>query len=435
MTHFGIISPTGSHLTTHFVLGYELQRRGHRVTFLNILDAQDKILAADFGFRVIGESERPIGSEAEILTQRGKLSGIASLKHSLKTAEQDMRVILQDAPAVVKAQEIEALLVDQCSPVGGTVADYLKIPFISLCAALPLNRDISIPPIFTTWSYSPTWRAKVRNRLGYTLSTVLTKSIRQLTAEYRQKWNLPPHAHPNDNYSKLAQLSQQPAAFEFPRALPPHFHFTGPYHSSLGRERVSFPWDQLTGQPLVYASMGTIQNQIFPVFETIAAACVGLDVQLVLSLGGGMPLEAMSSLPGQPLIVSYAPQLELLQRAALTITHAGLNTVLESLTHGVPMVAIPIANDQPGTAARIVWAGVGELIALSHLTVASLRSVIHQVLTQDSYRVQALRLKAAIQSSGGVQQAASIIESVLASGKPVLRNSGGIINLTNHIQN
>jgi zeaxanthin glucosyltransferase len=424
MTHFGIISPTGSHLTTHFVLGHELQRRGHRVTFLNILDAQDKILAAGFEFRAIGESERPIGSDAEILTERGKLSGIASLKYSLKTAEQDMRVILQDAPAVVKSEGIEALLVDQCSPVGGTVADYLKIPFISLCAALPLNRDMSIPPIFTTWQYSPTWSAQLRNRLGYHLSTVLTNPIRKLTAEYRKRWKLPPYTHPNDNYSKLAQLSEQPAEFEFPRAnLPPHFHFTGPYHSSIGRENVSFPWDQLTGQPLVYASMGTIQNQIFPVFETIAAACVDLDVQLVVSLGGGMPLEAMSSLPGKPLVVSYAPQLELLKRAALTITHAGLNTVLESLTNGVPMVAIPISNDQPGNAARIVWAGVGEMLPLSRLTVTSLRSTIHKVLTQDSYKLQALRLQAAIQNSGGVQQAANIIESAIATGQPVLRNS------------
>lgn len=424
MTHFGVISPTGSHLTTHFVLGYELQRRGHRVTFLNILDAQDKILAADFGFRAIGELEQPIGSDAEILSQRGKLSGIASLKHSLKAAEQGMRVILQYAPAVVKSEGIEALLVDQCAPVGGTVADYLKIPFISLCAALPLNRDISIPPIFTTWQYSPIWSAQLRNRLGYNLSTVLTKPIRKLTAEYRKRWKLPPHTHPNDNYSKLAQLSQLPAEFEFPRAnLPPHFHFTGPYHSSLGRERISFPWDQLTGQPLVYASMGTIQNQILPVFEAITAACVGLDVQLVLSLGGGMPLEAMSSLPGKPLVVSYAPQLELLKRAALTITHAGTNTVLESLANGVPMVAIPIANDQPGTAARIVWAGVGEMLPISRLTVASLRSVIHKVFTQDSYKFQVLRLQSAIQNSGGVQQAANSIESVIATGQPVLTNS------------
>jgi hypothetical protein len=43
---------------------------------------------------------------------------------------------------------------------------------------------------------------------------------------------LPPHSHPNDAYSQLAQISQQPAEFEFPRQhLPQCFHFTGPYHN------------------------------------------------------------------------------------------------------------------------------------------------------------------------------------------------------------
>jgi len=45
---------------------------------------------------------------------------------------------------------------------------------------------------------------------------------------------------------------------------------------------------------------------------------------------------------GSPLVVEYAPQLELLAKARLTITHAGLNTVLDSLSNGVPLVAIPI---------------------------------------------------------------------------------------------
>lgn len=95
-------------MTTHFVLGYELQQHGHRVTFLNILDAQDKILAADFGFRATGESERPIGSDAKILAQRGKSSGMASLKHTLKTVEPNMRLILQYAPEVIRSQGIES---------------------------------------------------------------------------------------------------------------------------------------------------------------------------------------------------------------------------------------------------------------------------------------------------------------------------------------
>ncbi|PSB27385.1 glycosyltransferase [Chlorogloea sp. CCALA 695] len=423
MTHFGIICPTGSHLTSCFPLGFELQRRGHCITFLNVVDVQDKILAANFRFRAFEETGFP-GSQVRLADRIGKLTGMAAVKETIKVCEQDFQIILQKAPAIIKTENIQALLVDQCSPVGGIVADFLNIPFISLCNALPLNREISIPPPFTSWRYSSTWGAKVRNQTGYALFNVLAKRVRRLIDEYRQQWKLPRYSHPNYNFSQLAQLSQQPVEFEFPRTnLPPHFHFTGPYHNSIGRENVSFPWEKLTGQPLVYASLGTVLNQLLPVFEAIAAACVGLDVQLVISLGGGMPLETMSNLPGSPLVVSYAPQLELLKKAVLTITHAGLNTALESLTHGVPMVAIPITNDQPGVAARIAWSGAGEMIPVSNLTVARLRSTIHKVLTQDSYKAQASRLQLAIQNSGGVDQAANIIESAIATGKPVLRST------------
>lgn len=142
----------------------------------------------------------------------------------------------------------------------------------------------------------------------------------------------------------------------------------------------------------------------------------------MISLGGSASQE-MSGFPGEPLIVEYAPQLELLQLASLTITHAGLNTTLESLSNGVPMVAIPIANDQPGVAARIAWTGVGEFLPVSGLSVPKLRAAIKRVLTKDSYKQNALRLQQAIQTAGGVSRAADIIEQAISTGKPVMRQT------------
>lgn len=128
----------------------------------------------------------------------------------------------------------------------------------------------------------------------------------------------------------------------------------------------------------------------------------------------------MPELPGEPLIVKYAPQLELLKTATLTITHAGMNTTLESLSDGVPLVAIPIANDQPGVAARIAWTGTGEIVPLSRLSIPKLQTAIKRVLTEDSYKQNALRLQTAIRRAGGVSHAANIIEQAVFTGKPVL---------------
>jgi MGT family glycosyltransferase len=422
MTHFGIIClAADGHLNPMTTLGCELKQRGHRVTFFGILDAQAKTLAAGLEFCAIAESEYPMGAMARSFAQLGELSGRAAFRYTIIMIQQSAATLLRDAPAVIKEAGVEAMLVDQVSPGGGTVAEFLDIPFITVCNAMLINQEDGVPPFFTPWKYNPSWWAHWRNRLTYASLSSLGKPIREVVGEYRQKWNLPPHFHPNNAYSQLAQVSQQPAEFDFPREhLPPCFHFTGPYHNPMSRQSVAFPFEQLTEQPLIYASMGTLQNRQQNVFYTIAEACAGLDAQLVISLGGGGTPESLPQLPGKPLVVGYAPQLELLQKATLTITHAGLNTTLESLSNGVPMVAIPITNDQPGVAARIAWTGVGEVVPLSRLSVPRLRGAVQRVLTEDSYKQNALRLQAAIRQAGGVSRAADIIEQAISTGKPVL---------------
>lgn len=425
MTHFGIICPgsTGP-LNTMLPLGQELQKRGHRVTLVGFLDAQPKAMAAGLEFLTVGKAEFPVGATAQSFAQLGKLSGIAALAYTINLLKQSADVVLRDAPASLKAAGVEALLVNQGSIEGGTVADFLNIPFVTVCSAVVLNREPGVPPFNTVWQYSPAWWARLRNQMGYKLLNRVGQPIREEIFKYRQRWNLPNYTHPNDAYSQLAQLSQAPAEFEFPREqLPRWFHFTGSYHSSASREPVPFPNEKLTGKPLIYASMGTLQNRLTGVFQTIASACEGLDAQLVISLGGSASPESLTELPGNPLVVKYAPQLELLQKATLMITHAGMNTTMECLKNGVPMVAIPVTNDQPGVAARIAWTGVGEFIPLSRLSVHKLKAAIKRVLTQDSYKQNAVRLQQAIQKAGGVSRAADIIEQAISTGKPVMRQT------------
>ncbi|TVP61556.1 MAG: glycosyl transferase family 1 [Nodularia sp. (in: Bacteria)] len=422
MTHFGLICPaTSGHLNTMLPLGKELQKRGHRVTLLGRLDAKPQTLAAGLEFRAIGELEFPSGTIAESLAELGQLSGSAALKYTVNALKYSATVMLREAPAVIKEAGVEALLVDQVTPEGGSVADLLGIPFITICSAVVLNREENIPPYFTTWGYNKTLWGRLRNSLSYQFLSRIVNPITEVINQSRQDWNLPPHANSNGRYSQLAQISQQPAELEFPRQnLPQCFHFTGPYHSPSGREVPAFPFDKLNGKPLIYASLGTIQNRLLPVFKSIAEACNGLDAQLVITLGGSASPEVLQGLPGNPLVVGFAPQLELLQKANLTITHAGMNTTLESLNNGVPMVAIPIANDQPGVAARIAWAGCGEVVPLKRVNVNSLRTAIKKVLTEDSYTKNALRLQEAIQKAGGVSRAVDIIEQAISTGKPVL---------------
>ena len=421
MTHFGLLCPamTG-HLNPMTTLGHELKRRGHRVTLFGVLDAQPKTLAAGLEFWAIGEEEFPTGASDASFTQMGKLSGLAASKYTISLYQQLTAMLLREVPQAIEAAGVEVLLVDQASYGGSTVADFLKLPFISVCCALMLNQEPGVPPIITNWSYNPAWWAQLRNQFANKLMWRIGQSILEVVTEYRREWKLPPHFHPNDAFSQLAQICQQPAEFEFPRQhLPQCFHFNGPYHDPASRESIPFPFEKLTGKPLIYASMGTLQNRLSGVFENIAQACVGLDAQLVIALGGGSSPESLPELPGTPLVVGYAPQLELLQQATLTITHAGMNTTLESLSNGVPMVAIPITHEQPGVAARIAWTGTGEVVSLAKLSASRLHEAVKRVLTEDSYKQNAVKLQAAIRRAGGVNRAADIVEQVAQTGQPV----------------
>lgn len=426
MTHFGIFCPGAiGHLNPMCALGRELLRRGHQVTLFGVPDVRGKIAKSGLAFYEIGVADFPPGSVEDTYKQLGKLSGLPGLKFSIQFFKQEAAVLFQEAPAAIRTARIEALLVDQVTAGMGTVADWLGIPFVTICNALLIHREPGVPPYFTHWQYQDIWWAKMRNQLGNALANYLTRPLWSQIVYQRQQWHLPPHAQRQDVYSQLAQICQLPASFDFPRQqLPQWMHYTGPLQDPSGVEPVAFdsldfPFDQLPQKPLIYASLGTLQNQNWEIFHCIAESCVGLDAQLMISLGDPNQAVSQAQFPGSPIVVAYAPHQQMIQRSSLVITHAGLNTVIGTLSAGVPLVAIPITNEQPGIAARLARTGAGKVVPLAQLNVANLRAAIVEVLKQPIYQENAARMQAAIQKSGGVRRAAEIVEQAITSGTAV----------------
>lgn len=420
MTHFGIICPPyAGHLNPQAALGRELQSRGHRVTVLQIPDLELKVRSEGLGFEAIGQSIYQPGSLATMFKQLAELNEIAALQYSVEFCRHIAEIICKDAPVAVVKAEIEALIVDQLEPVGETIAEALNLPFVCVSCGQAIHRRADVPPFFTPWLYHNVWWANFRNQIAYAILDRSCQPILQVINQYRTQCSLPPYSHIYASNARLAHISQQPAEFDFPCPnLPSHLHYVGPLRdtstqSNGVRSAIAFPFDRLTGQPLIYASLGSVQNTKQALFQCIAAACDGLDVQLVITHGGGMSADAVRNLPGSPLVVEYAPQREVIAKASLTITHGGLNTVMDSLSYGVPLVAIPITFEQPGNAARVRWTGTGEVIPVSRLTVAKLRTAVQKVLGNSSYAQNAKRIEQAIAQAGGVKRAADIIEQAI----------------------
>lgn len=442
MTHYGLICPSAAgHVNTMIPLGQELKRRGHRVTFFGIpitktgFRTQEKVLAEDLDFQAIWPSEISrsfSGSQSNKDDQSFSASTLLPNKKNIESARLKIGWIpgasvayqekyLNHAPEVIRASGIEALLIDSRASAGATVAQYLNIPFVSIFSSVISHFEATVPPHNTTWAYNLSWQGCLRNKIGYEFLRRKEMPDLKIINIYRRQWNLPLLSSFNDDYSSLAQISQQIIELEFPRpSLPEHFHFTGPYHYYGSRVPIPFPYDLLTSKPLIYASLGSMLGGLQWVIEVIISACKDLDVQVVISRGGINIDDHFENIPENVILVNNAPQLDLLKKAALTITHGGINTVLESLYNGVPLVAIPLFGDQHGMAARIAWSGCGEYITLNKLTVKSLRSMIEKIFSISTYRVRASDYKSAIRHSGGVQKAVDIIEQAISTGKPVI---------------
>lgn len=411
MTRFGIVGPpVPGHVNPFLALAHELRSRGHSVTFFQIPDLEAEVRAEGFDFRPIGAKDHSIGSLSESLKQLGNLSGLAALRFTVRAIQQTTEVICRDAPAAVKEARIDLLLVDQTEPAGGSVAEYLGLPFVTICNALALNREPAVPPPFTPWKYRDDVWGRLRNRLGNAVSDRILSPVRNTLAEYRRRWKLPVHRDLAETFSSLAQISQQPREFDFPRhSLPDCFHYVGPLRHPR-RRAVDFPWEWLDGRPLIYASLGTLQNKNPSLFRCFAEACRGLEVQLVIA---GIGAESLGVLPGNVLAIPYAPQLELLQKSSLALTHGGLNTVLDALACGVPLLVMPITYEQPAIAQRVRFVQAGETIPFSGVNPSLVKAHIEKVLGAPAYAAAAKRISACIGAAGGVQRAGDLIEKTI----------------------
>ena len=334
--------PGTGHLNPMIALARSLQLRGHEVVIFGIADTEARVRDGGIEFCRIGMEDYPPGTLQKLDEHLSRLKGFAALRFTLERVRNSARMVLRDGPEAVRTANVEMLLVDEAD-FAGNVADYLGLPWISIALIPPLLKDDRFPPFWFGWAAEQDRLSRLRNRLASRLLLRIAAPIFREVNQQRRAWGLMPFRRSEEALSPLAQITQLPEALEFEVVgeKPARLHYTGPFVHSEQRPAVEFPWERLDGRPLIYASMGTLQNGSESIFKTIAEACAGLDARLLISLGGGLDPARLGQLAGNPLVVSFAPQLEILKRAALVITHAGLNTVLESLCEGVPLVAVP----------------------------------------------------------------------------------------------
>ena len=399
------------HLNPMTALARQLQARNHEVVFLYSSGAG--------GLPFVPSPEKDHINEAR--PEASKKQGEDALQFSVRAVLAQTEAILKSLPAIVRANGVDALIIATVQVYAELGAMQLDMPYVHVSTGVHHDYSGSTPLCLYGWPHETTPTALARNRQGIKKFANLLESV---------NWNIKAHAESvglkidwNDldsTVSPLALITQVPRAFDFESShWPSQFHHTGPFHNGEGRQKVDFPWERLTGEPLIYASMGTILNGQVDVFNTIVCAVAkNKNLQLVLSIGDQVDPKQIGPVPNKAIIVKRAPQLELLKQATVCITHAGLNTVLESLAQGVPQVAIPITYDQPGVAARIAHKKTGLVTSLDKLTANHLAFLLNEVLIDQTYRENSHKLQKAIAETNGLSVAADLItESLGTNGK------------------
>ena len=184
----------------------------------------------------------------------------------------------------------------------GSVAEHLRLPFISLAFFPPLIRDDRIPPFCFGWHAGHDPISRLRNRLGMRLLTRVAAPIYAVVNQQRAAWGL--QALKRRHRSPLTSRPDRPAPrsprIRRPRRSAALLHYTGPFVDSQQRPPIDFPWDRLDG-----AHSSTPLSARSRTSPTLSSGpspkpCAGLNAQLVLSLGGGLDPSRLGPFPAIP---------------------------------------------------------------------------------------------------------------------------------------
>jgi MGT family glycosyltransferase len=200
------------------------------------------------------------------------------------------------------------------------------------------------------------------------------------------------------------------------RRLAARVSFVGP---SIGKRAAEpdFPFGALDGRPLVYVSLGTVNNGNPAFFRAGIAAYQQMNCQVVMSVGQHVNAADLGEIPGNIIVRPQVPQLALLERAAVFVNHAGMNSVQEALCNGVPLITVPQSPEQAVIARQVARLGAAAMLTRTRVTPQRLRAVTERVLAEERYRRSAQRLGDEIKEAGGYRRAAREILAVTRNSR------------------
>lgn len=385
--------PEHGHMNATFPVVSELVRRGERVVYFATEPFRRKVEATGAEFADYGN--------APAFVPPAHRGGLYSVMAYLMGLAEDM---LPDLLRRVQSERPNYLLVDSMCVWGRLVQQVLKIPAVNLASVfVPNDVAISVDEM-------------VRMNYERAPKEVLLAGIEALDTYLQTAQRIDRRYHTYSPNLVEFFANRLPLNIVFTSR---YFHlsselyddsykFVGP--SIVPREEANtFSFKSSSQELLIYISLGTIHNNNPEFLRTCFQAFEGSEFDVIVAVGDHLDRELLGPIPKNFTIREYVPQLEVLKKSSLFLTHAGMNSASEALWHTVPLLMFPQHGDQHLVAGRVSELGAGLRLPAADLDSETVQRMSRQLLSQPEFRQQAAKIADSFHTAGGFERAADEI--------------------------
>ncbi|HEY8580359.1 MAG TPA: hypothetical protein VIL72_10765, partial [Beijerinckiaceae bacterium] len=206
-----------SHVSAAAALAGALRRRGCEAIFLHREEAMSLV---DASGPLRGESlGRPGGRIADHEACIGRLArpgGPLGVRRVVADMAAQSQWLIERGPDVVRGLGAQGVVADQMEIAGAVVARACGLPYVSVAAALPIERSDAAPPPMIGWGHDPSPGGVQRNRAGAAVADLLMRPLQRVAG-----------LRLHEAVSPLASLWQLTPSLDFPRAPDPTQHYVG----------------------------------------------------------------------------------------------------------------------------------------------------------------------------------------------------------------
>ena len=204
-----------------------------------------------------------------------------------------------------------------------------------------------------------------------------------------------------------------------PRAFQPHgdtfderFHFVGPCVRSVDPQEAASLLPAGNG-PVMVISLGSLYHEWLQFYSDCIAAFGDTPWRVVMSIGAKLDPASLGAIPNNFSIRAHIPQVALLEVADLFVSHGGMNSTMEAMANGVPLIVIPQIEEQEITAKRVAELNLGVYLQRGAFTSELIAQAVRDVAGSPQIKANVLAMQQQLTVAGGSMRAADLIDARL----------------------